>query len=71
MSNVLFYVTNEEDGMEARVYLNADGVRYNVALVDLDAEMVVGDTYRIFVDQSQAYLYAMNIVGKEGCANCN
>tara|TARA_R110000787_G_scaffold276634_1_gene385607 strand:+ start:64 stop:252 length:189 start_codon:yes stop_codon:yes gene_type:complete len=34
-------IINKPDGMEAYIWLNADGVRYNVVLRDIDADETI------------------------------
>lgn len=58
-SNPLYSVLGEE-GMEARVYANVDGVRFNVVLVDTDCDMVL-PTVTFFEDLNAAIAYADSV----------
>ena len=50
-----------EDNMEARVFANNDGVRFNVALHDIDSGET-DQTFRIFSDFDQACAYAKMLI---------
>ncbi len=43
-----YTIIDERDGMEASIWLNADGVRYNVVLRDIDAD----ETIRVIITAS-------------------
>jgi len=54
------HVVEGEDGMEARVWLNSDGKRFNVTLFDTDS----GETAtqgKIFDDEKKAVAYAKTL----------
>lgn len=55
------HVVKGDEGMEARVWLNADGERYNVTLFDTDS----GETARgshVFPSLPRAVAYAKTLV---------